>query len=99
MKLTYAHCIKFTPGHLDREPFSKYELRQVDVECFRLPPCTSLPFEVFHVRLGDRVIGDDDTLEDALTAAQYRLMDESRTAAEQVARGATATNPESQTCP
>ena len=75
MIIQYSHCTKFTPGQLDRDPFSQYESRSVNVrlseECFE--------GEAFYrVRIGDRILATGETAEEAIANAQYRLMSESR---------------------
>lgn len=77
--LQYAHCVKFTEGQLDRDPFSQYQLREMPVVVQFVAGDEHYPQPSW------RVIGQDGTClacederEDALALAAYKLMDESR---------------------
>ena len=89
MRITYAHCVKFTPGQLDRYPHSAYETREIDVQVWRLPAIPECPWENFHVKTLDGVfLGEGDDITDAVSEAKYRLMDQSREAAKKLSASA-----------
>ncbi len=73
--LKYAHCIKFTTGQLDRYPYSEYENRAVEVSVEQINYGSSDEFLVIKDKT---LIGEGDTLKDALNHASYTLMDRTR---------------------
>ena len=77
MIIAYAHCTFATPGQLDREPFTRYELATIDVTLTFLKADGFTP-DWYHVTLGGVVIGDGESCEDALGEARYGLMCRSR---------------------
>ena len=83
--IRYAHCVKFTPGQLDREPWSQYEERTADIEVECIPPCSAYPEEEWAVYHNANAIAVEPTLKDALDGARYALMAESRERANQAA--------------
>ena len=80
--ITYAHCVKYTPGQLDREPHSAYETRSVTVSLWRIPgerQGVASDDDYFHVKdEHGNIIGHEDTKEGAIFTAQYNLMNDSR---------------------
>lgn len=74
--LRYAHCVKFTIGQLDREPWSQYELREIEVNTAW---CAGWDGEAdWWVLYQGTKIGFGETEEEALYDAAYRLMENSR---------------------
>jgi len=59
MKLMYSHCVQFTHGQLDREPWSKYEKRTVDFTIKRWPVDVDNDKEEFQMAMQD--IAEDAT--------------------------------------
>ena len=89
MRITYAHCVKFTHGQLDRYPHSAYEMRSVEVTVWYLPATPECDFDAYHVKDSTgRLIGDEESIEFAIFDAQYRLMDQSREAAKKLSASA-----------
>lgn len=86
--LTYAHCTRYTAGQPDRDPFSSYEFRVVRAKMFRVAPDRLLgeTEDSFELERDGQVIGWGDTKQDAIHDARYRLMDRSRTEAEEISR-------------
>lgn len=74
--LQYAHCVKFTEGELDRDPFSQYQLREMPVELQYLSHDDGS--HDWFVWLNGECLAAEDEREDALALAAYKLMDESR---------------------
>lgn len=60
--ITYAHCIKATPGELDRSPHYQYELRDASVTI----KATLQDGEDWTVEHQGQVIADADTRDVAL---------------------------------
>lgn len=72
----YAYCTKYTPGELDRHPFSSYEMRE-QMATIELVWSEALGNE-WRVSTGDRALACEDTIPEAVAMAAYKLMDESR---------------------
>lgn len=99
MKLSYSHCVKYTHGQLDLEPWSKYETRTVDFTIKRWPCDEYNDKEEFQILvLGKPVSGCHVDLQEAIDEAKYMLMSGSRDIAENESRlsGRFHTKPESE---
>lgn len=88
MEIQYSHCVKYTHGKPDRYPFSEYVWKTEDVTIWkhRPDPMRGFPEEHFTSALNNAPFGYGDTLDDVIGNARYRLMDLSRTIAEEQSR-------------
>ncbi len=88
--LDYYHYTKYTPGALDRFPFSEGVQRTLKVIMYRVPPDYRISNDTESFLVCDAAdnqpIAGDDTKEDAENMARWYLMDRSRKAAEQEAQ-------------
>ncbi len=75
--LTYAHCIKFTPGQLDCAPHSRYEARTVIVETIPVRDENDQPEWQVKSEAG-KCLACETLLGDAMALASYELMNASR---------------------
>jgi hypothetical protein len=74
MKITYSHCVKYTPGQLDRAPFSAYIMKTVEIDLYRCSGDSTDPQEWFKIKIDGQFLSSGDTIDDAIFEAQYRLM-------------------------
>lgn len=79
--IRYAHCVKWTPGQLDREPFSQYESRTIEVE-MTLFRNHDEDCDEWIVRYNNKVIANEPWGSNAMAMAAYNMMNTSRIEAE-----------------
>jgi len=79
--IQYAHCVKFTPGLLDVWPHSQYEL--MVEHCTITELYADRYYEAtFWIRTANGyTVAIEDSAHDAIYAAQYCLMSDSRASA------------------
>lgn len=77
--IPYAHCTKFTRGQLDRYPFSEYRMQQREavIELVWSEACGN----EWQVSVRGEVLSCEETIQQAIAAAAYKLMDDSRSRA------------------
>lgn len=85
-KIQYAHCIKWTTGKMDIEPFSAYELRSETVDVIEEISHEFDANEYTVRQLNGTIIGSGFSVHEAIASAQYRLMDDSRTNQQRLCR-------------
>lgn len=79
----YSHCVKATPGQLDREPWYAYEKRAITLESELVPLDEGQADVEVRVQTEDgKVWATEITEHDATQVVLYRLMADSRQAAE-----------------
>lgn len=79
----YAHCVKATPGKLDREPWYAYESRAVVLESRQVPSVSEEGDYETKVSTEDGKVWETEITEhDAAQLVIYALMSDSRVAAE-----------------